>query len=95
METSPPKTVAAAMKIADVIFTPTIYSMTHTDTIVDATGAGTRALILRGIIEEMIIKGAMTADYRELRRIFRARKRWHEKDFFITCTALFSVDFNV
>jgi len=64
----PPKTVAAAMKVADVIFTPTTYSMTHTDAMVDAIGAGARVLILRGITEEMMVEGAMTADYEELRR---------------------------
>ena len=64
----PPRTVAAAMRSADVIFTPTTYSMTHTDAMVEATRAGARAIIMRGITEEMMVKGAMTADYEELRR---------------------------
>jgi len=64
----PPRMVAAAMKAADVIFAPTTYSLTHTDAMVEATGAGARAIILRGITEEMMVEGAMTADYPELRR---------------------------
>lgn len=62
----PPKMVAAAMKVVDVIFTPTTYSMTHTDAMVEATRAGARAIILRGITEEMMVRGAMTADYEKL-----------------------------
>jgi leucyl aminopeptidase (aminopeptidase T) len=64
----PPKTVAAAMKAADVVFTPATYSITHTDAMVDALGNGARALILRGVTEEMMVRGAMTADYEELRK---------------------------
>lgn len=64
----PPKTIAAAMKIADVIFTPTTYAITHTDSMVEALGTGARSIILRGVTEEMMIKGAMTTNYEELRR---------------------------
>jgi len=64
----PPKTVAAAMRTVDVIFTPTTYSMTHTDSMVEATEGGARAIIMRGITEEMMVKGAMTADYNKLRK---------------------------
>ena len=64
----PPRMVAAAMRAADVIFAPTTFSMTHTDAMVDATGAGARAIIMRGITEEMMVRGAMTADYNELRK---------------------------
>jgi len=63
----PPGIVAAAMKAADVILAPTTYSMTHTDAMLEATDAGARAIILRGITEEMMVNGAMTADYGELR----------------------------
>jgi len=64
----PPRMVAAAMRAVDVIFAPTSYSMTHTDAMVEATRAGARAIILRGITEKMMVSGAMTADYEELRR---------------------------
>jgi leucyl aminopeptidase (aminopeptidase T) len=64
----PPSVVAAAMKAANVILAPTTYSMTHTDAMVEATRAGARAIILRGITEEMMVKGAMTANYEDIRR---------------------------
>lgn len=63
----PPRVIAAAMAAADVVFTPTTYSITHTDAMVEACEAGARALILRGITQEMMVKGAMTADYIRLR----------------------------
>ena len=58
-----PKPVAAAMKTSDVIFAPTTYSITHTDAMVEACQAGARAIIMRGISKEMMVKGAMKADY--------------------------------
>ena len=64
----PPRMVAAAMRAVDVIFAPTTYSMTHTDAMLEATEAGARAIIMRGITEEMMVKGAMTADYNKLRK---------------------------
>ncbi|MFQ5712345.1 MAG: aminopeptidase [Candidatus Geothermarchaeales archaeon] len=64
----PPKVIAAAMKAADVIFAPTTYALTHTDAMVEASEAGARAIIMRGITEEMMVRGAMTADYEELKK---------------------------
>jgi leucyl aminopeptidase (aminopeptidase T) len=63
----PPKVVASAMKVADVILAPTTYSMTHTDAMVEALGSGSRAIVMRGITEDMMLQGAMTADYDQLR----------------------------
>jgi leucyl aminopeptidase (aminopeptidase T) len=59
----PPKIIAAAMKTADAIFAATTYSMAHTDAMVDAGRAGARAIIMRGITEEMLVRGAINADY--------------------------------
>jgi leucyl aminopeptidase (aminopeptidase T) len=64
----PPRIVASAMNAADVILAPTTYAMTHTDAMVEALGAGARAIIMRGITEEMMLQGAMTADYDLLRK---------------------------
>jgi len=63
----PPVTIAAAMKAADVVFAPTTHAITHTRARLEAFKAGTRIAILRGVDEEMMIKGAMTVDFQELR----------------------------
>ena len=76
--------VASAMKVADVILAPTTYSLTHTDAMVEALGSGARALIMRGITEEMMIQGAMTTNYEQLReksirlaKLLRETKKVH------------------
>jgi leucyl aminopeptidase (aminopeptidase T) len=75
----PPATIAAAMKAADVVFAPTTHALTHTRARLDAYAAGTRVIILRGVDEDMLIKGAMTVDFRALRettaRVARALRK--------------------
>ena len=61
----PPGTIAAAMKAADVIFAPTTHSITHTRARLEAFKAGARIAILRGVDEDMMIKGAMVVDFQE------------------------------
>jgi leucyl aminopeptidase (aminopeptidase T) len=63
----PPATIAAAMKAADVVFAPTTHAITHTRARLEAFKVGTRTAILRGVDEDMMIKGAMTVDFGELR----------------------------
>ncbi len=63
----PPATIAAAMKVADVVFAPTTHAITHTRARLEASKAGARVAILRGVDEDMMIKGAMTVDFQELR----------------------------
>jgi leucyl aminopeptidase (aminopeptidase T) len=63
----PPRTIAAAMKAADVVFAPTTHAITHTRARLEASRAGTRTAILRGVDEEMMIKGAMTVDFQQLK----------------------------
>jgi leucyl aminopeptidase (aminopeptidase T) len=63
----PPATIAAAMKAADVVFAPTTHAITHTRARMNAYAAGTRVIILRGVDEDMMIKGAMTADFEQLK----------------------------
>jgi len=65
----PPDTVAAAMKAADVAFTATTHAITHTQSRLAASDAGTRVVVLRGVTEEMLIEGGMNTDYAELRRV--------------------------
>jgi len=56
----PPKMGATAMKSADIIVTPISYSTTHTDVMIEATGAGGRIIILRGITEASGDEAALT-----------------------------------
>ncbi len=64
----PPETVAEAMKAADVAFTCTTHAITHTRSRLEAAEAGTRFGILRSVTEEMMVEGAMSVDFEELRR---------------------------
>ncbi|MCS7116798.1 MAG: aminopeptidase [Nitrososphaerota archaeon] len=63
----PPRVVSQAMLGADVVLAPTTYSITHTSARVKASEAGARVLILRGVTEEMMSRGAMLADYKKVR----------------------------
>lgn len=65
----PPATMAAAMAAADVVFAPTTHAITHTAARRHAHAAGTRVVILRGVDEDMMIRGAMAVDFKELKRI--------------------------
>lgn len=65
----PPKAVAAAMKSADVVITPTAQSLTHTNARIEAARAGTRVATMPGITEEMFSQGAMTADYSKVEEL--------------------------
>lgn len=68
----PPDAVAAGMVAADVAFTCTTHAITHTHARLEATDAGTRVGVLRGVTEEMLVDGAMTADFHEVKRTTRA-----------------------
>jgi len=65
----PPEVVGRLMKKADVVFAPTTYSLTHTQARLKATLAGTRIATMPMITEEMMRKGAMLADYREVEKL--------------------------
>src|SRR5881628_973141 len=65
----PPRVVAAAMKAADVVIQPVTYAMTHTDATRDALRAGARVLVLRGVTEDIMTRGAMLADYDKIERV--------------------------
>lgn len=68
----PPASVGAAMAAADVAFTCTTHAITHTHARLEATEAGTRVGVLRGVTEDMLVEGAMTADFNEVKRVTRA-----------------------
>jgi len=62
----PPKPVAEAMKVADVMLAPTCMSLTNTDARRNATKQGARIASMPGITEGMMSNGALTADYRKV-----------------------------
>jgi leucyl aminopeptidase (aminopeptidase T) len=63
----PPRTVAEAMAVADVVMAPTVQSLSHTASRKRATDAGARCATLPGVTEEMLAR-VMSADMEGLRR---------------------------
>jgi aminopeptidase len=63
----PPRTVAAAMLVADVVLAPTIQSISHTEARKAATDAGARVASMPGVTGEMLAR-VMGADMRLLRK---------------------------
>ncbi|RLM53425.1 aminopeptidase [Halobellus sp. Atlit-31R] len=64
----PPATVTEAMVAADVVFTCTTKAITHTRARLRAAENGVRTGILRSVTEDMMVEGAMSVDFEELRR---------------------------
>ena len=62
----PPPVMAAAVRAANVIITPTTYSWAHTDARMATIAAGARMVGLRGITEDSFLSGAMNVDYRQV-----------------------------
>lgn len=65
----PPAIVAAAMKAADVVLQPITYAITHTNATKEALEAGARVLVMRGVTKELMLYGAVGADYIEIDRV--------------------------
>lgn len=65
----PPEIVAAAMKAADVVLQPITYAITHTNSTKEALEAGARVLVMRGVTKELMLYGAVGADYQEIDRV--------------------------
>jgi len=61
----PPKPVAEAMRVADVVIAPTSKSITHTLAKKEACEKGARIATLPGITEEIFIR-TMSANYEEI-----------------------------
>jgi leucyl aminopeptidase (aminopeptidase T) len=59
----PSQIVAGAMKHATVVYTVVTYAMTHTNAFKESLQAGSRAIVMRGINEEMMVNGAIRANY--------------------------------
>ncbi len=63
----PPAPIAAAMKEADVVFTPVQQSITHTNANKEALSAGARGIMLTAYHPGMLIKGGIDADFEAIR----------------------------
>ena len=63
----PTKGVAAAMKSADVLFTPVRQSITHTYATRSAIGAGARGIMLSQFNPSMLVTGGIWADFEAIR----------------------------
>lgn len=59
----PAPLVAAAMRSADVLYTPVSVSITHTQAMKDANAAGARGVIMTDFSVDMMIRGGMEADF--------------------------------
>jgi len=64
----PAEPVANLMRSMDVIVAPTEFSLSHTQARKKANDAGTRIATMPTITEEMMGKGGMTADFKEVRK---------------------------
>jgi len=61
--------VALAMRSFDVVIAPTAYSLTHTQARRRATASGVRVATMPMITEDMMQRGAILADYKEVSRL--------------------------
>ncbi|MBW2309086.1 MAG: aminopeptidase [Deltaproteobacteria bacterium] len=68
----PPDVIAEAMKVVDAVIMPTSYALTHTDAVRNALKCGTRFCNFREINEDMMVCGAVAADYHQVREIATA-----------------------
>ncbi len=78
----PPVCVAAAMKEADVIFTPVSKSITHTNAVRSALSGGARGIMLTAFAESMLISGGLDADFAAIKPVCDwVAERWTEGQF--------------
>ncbi len=65
----PPRPVKEAMKSANAVLAPTTYSITHTNAREEANKSGARIATMPMITEDIMIRGAMTANYAEVQAL--------------------------
>ena len=63
----PPKEIAAAMLASDGFISVVGKSITHTEAVKSAIGAGSRGLVLTHFTEEMMIHGGIEGDFEKLK----------------------------
>lgn len=71
-----PTIVAAAMVQADIVFQVVTHAMRHTDATQQALRAGARGLVLHGVTEDLMLYGAINADYRQIADTCAQVARW-------------------
>ena len=62
----PPEHVAAAMRSADVIFTPLTHSITHSNATKEAIESGARGIMLSAFIPDQLIEGGINGDFEKV-----------------------------
>ena len=58
--------VASCMESAELVFQVVTHAMTHTDATQRALCAGARIVVLRGVTEDLMLHGAINADYQQI-----------------------------
>ncbi|MCP5061782.1 MAG: aminopeptidase [Ignavibacteriae bacterium] len=82
----PPKFVAEAMKMADVVLCPTTKSLTHTDARRNASALGKRIATFPGITKEVMIRG-LNADYNKIAKLTIKLTKMMDKTKLVRVTA--------
>ncbi len=82
----PPKFVAEAMKMADVILCPTTKSLTHTDARRNAAALGKRIATFPGITKDTMIRG-LNADYNKISKLTIKLAKMMDKTKIVRVTA--------
>ncbi len=80
----PPPPVAEAMKKSEVVFTPVLKSITHTQAVKNAAAAGARILVMTHFTDDIMISGGIEADFeaqkpicQNVARLLEQGKRLH------------------
>lgn len=65
----PPRTISEAMKSAEIVLCITKHSLTHTKARKDASANGARVATMPGLTLDMLVEGAISADYSEVEKL--------------------------
>ncbi len=91
----PPASVAAAMASAQVVINQSTYSLTHTAAVREAMKKGARIANLRNFTEEMMVKGGITADYQQVKKVTENLARLLTKADVVRLTTPEGTDFTM
>ncbi|MEX2355639.1 MAG: hypothetical protein WD535_01265 [Thermaerobacterales bacterium] len=68
----PPRAVAVAMRASDIFFSVVTTSITHSQAVIDAIGAGSRGIMMSQFTEDMLVSGGIEADFAAVAPVCRA-----------------------